>query len=221
MDVGWTCGGVAHSFCTALGRLSGPEKHHQDCLMSTAQLLIGLWLQSLTHTLKLRFFKECAPPHVHPTSMYITARYDFYQVFPCVYISTASNKHWVRRPGNEATIMHLSMFCPNHQPPPPPPPPLPIGVKWGFDPKPLDVLCACVCACVCMCVCVHVRVCACACVCMCVCVYVHVHICVYSSFGVHLIRHCIYRYNGNIDGNGVFILRRYRASISERAGYNF
>ena len=37
--------------------------------------------------------KECAtPPHVHPTSMYVTTRDEFYQAFPRV--STASDKCW-------------------------------------------------------------------------------------------------------------------------------
>jgi len=29
----WTCGGVAHSFSTAVQQLSEPKKHHQDCLI--------------------------------------------------------------------------------------------------------------------------------------------------------------------------------------------
>jgi len=32
----WMCGGVAHSFCTAVKWLSEPKKCHQDCLMSSA-----------------------------------------------------------------------------------------------------------------------------------------------------------------------------------------
>ena len=33
----WTCGGVAHSFCTAAKWLSEPKKSHQDRLMLSAQ----------------------------------------------------------------------------------------------------------------------------------------------------------------------------------------
>ena len=45
---------------------------------------------ALTH---LQFFWECAtPPHVHPTSRYLTACDLFYQDFP--HVSTASDQHW-------------------------------------------------------------------------------------------------------------------------------
>ena len=37
----WTCGGVAHSFCTAVKRLSESKKRCHDCLMSSAQLFYG------------------------------------------------------------------------------------------------------------------------------------------------------------------------------------
>ena len=36
---GWTFGRVAHSCCTTMRWLSESEKHCQDCLMSTSQLL--------------------------------------------------------------------------------------------------------------------------------------------------------------------------------------
>jgi len=32
----WTCGGVAHSFCTVVKRLSESKKRRQDCLMPSA-----------------------------------------------------------------------------------------------------------------------------------------------------------------------------------------
>ena len=78
LDVGWTCGGMAHSLFTAVRRLSEPKKRHQDCLMSTAQSLHGPWLRSVA---PLWFIRECAtPPYVHPTSGYITA---CDTLFPC------------------------------------------------------------------------------------------------------------------------------------------
>ena len=51
-------------------------------------------LQSVEQSLVV--FQECAtPPHIHPTSMYVTAVTalgEFYQVFP--HVSTATNKCW-------------------------------------------------------------------------------------------------------------------------------
>ena len=47
----WTCGGVTHSFCTAVKWLSEFKKHRQDCLMSSTQSLYRLCLRSVTHSL--------------------------------------------------------------------------------------------------------------------------------------------------------------------------
>ena len=56
----WTCGGVAHSPCTAVKRLSEPKKCRQDCLMSSTQSMLAIG--SVTYLL---FFRECAtPPHI-------------------------------------------------------------------------------------------------------------------------------------------------------------
>ena len=49
LDVGWMCGGVVHSFCTAAKQLSEPKKCRQDYLMSSAQLLYGPCLQLVLH----------------------------------------------------------------------------------------------------------------------------------------------------------------------------
>ena len=86
LDIRWTCGGVAYSFCTVVKRLPESKKRHQDCLMSSAQSCYGPCLQSLVHW-------ECATAlHIHPTSRYVIAHDQFYQAFPS--ISTASNKRW-------------------------------------------------------------------------------------------------------------------------------
>jgi len=41
LDVEWTCGAVACSFCTAVRQLSDPKEHCRDCLMSPTQSLRG------------------------------------------------------------------------------------------------------------------------------------------------------------------------------------
>jgi len=48
----WTCGGVAHSFSTAVKWLSELKKRHQDCLMSSSQSFYGLGLWSVAHSLQ-------------------------------------------------------------------------------------------------------------------------------------------------------------------------
>lgn len=75
-------GPVASDVCTATGHLFELEKCHQECPISVAQLLHGLWLQLV------------ACSDIHLISKNITA---LYQAFP--HICTASNKCWVRRPG--------------------------------------------------------------------------------------------------------------------------
>jgi len=77
LDAGWSCGGVAYSYCTAVKWLSEPKKHRQDCLMSRARLLAVFW--------------ECAtPPHVHPMSRYVTAHDQFYQAFSCLVLQATN-----------------------------------------------------------------------------------------------------------------------------------
>jgi len=56
LDVGWMCGGVAHSFCTAVKRLPEPKKHRQDCLMSSAQSFHGPCLPSVAHSVTCGIF---------------------------------------------------------------------------------------------------------------------------------------------------------------------
>ena len=61
----WTCGGVAHSLCTAVKQLSESKKHRQDCLMSSAQSFYGPCLRIGSTLAYLLFFWECATlPHV-------------------------------------------------------------------------------------------------------------------------------------------------------------
>ena len=53
------------------------EKYCQDCLIPSAQSLIGL-LAAIGNALAI--FRQCAtPPHMHPTSRYVTACDKFYQ----------------------------------------------------------------------------------------------------------------------------------------------
>ena len=92
---------VAHSFRTAVKRLSEPKKCHQDCLMSSAQSFYGPCLQSVAHSLNCNFSGNV--PLLH-TSKYITEHDQFYQAFPCV--STASDKHW----GEKAWVRGYSAY---------------------------------------------------------------------------------------------------------------
>ena len=85
----WTCGGVAHSFCTAVKRLSEPKKRRQDCQMSSAQSFYGSCLQSVVYSLTCCFSRMCHSSTRPGTSYHVT---QFYQAFPRV--STASDKRW-------------------------------------------------------------------------------------------------------------------------------
>ena len=97
-------GGVAHSFCTALGQ---PEtkKRHQHCLMLTTQ-----WPMAATGGTP-----EFLRPHVHPNpnvhvrmSPHMTSF--SYQAFP-VLVPQVTNAG-VRRPGYKASSMHAySSLC--------------------------------------------------------------------------------------------------------------
>ena len=79
---------MAHSFCTAVKRLSESKKHCQDCLMSSAQSFYGQCLQSVVHSLVV-FPGMCHSSTRPCTSLHMT---QFYQAFP--HVSTASDKHW-------------------------------------------------------------------------------------------------------------------------------
>jgi len=84
---------VAHSFCTAVKRLSESKKRRHDCLMSSAQSFYGPSLQSVAHSLSCCFpgnlYRMCHSSHVQVRHTHVT---QFYQVFPR--ISTASDKRW-------------------------------------------------------------------------------------------------------------------------------
>jgi len=91
--------------------LSESKKSRQDCLMSNAQLLYSLCLQSVVHSLAA-FPWLCHSSTRPGTSLHMT---QFYQAFPR--ISTASDKHWVRRwPGYEARHGTLFVHCKLHYP---------------------------------------------------------------------------------------------------------
>ena len=93
------CGGVAHSFCTAVKQLSESKKHCQICLMSSTQLLYGLCSQSVAHSL------TCGNvPPLH-TSGYVIARDQCYHASPG--ISTASDKRW----GEKAWVRGYRCAC--------------------------------------------------------------------------------------------------------------
>jgi len=96
LDVGWTCGGVAHSFCTAVSGLSESKKHHQTVWCWPLSHLWSIIVISTTLIYVLAVFCEYAtPPHVHPISRYITANIQFYQAFP--HVSIASDKSWSKK----------------------------------------------------------------------------------------------------------------------------
>ena len=84
----WTYGGVAHSFCTAVKRLSESKKHRQDCLILSSQSFYGLCLRSVSLT--CCFFLGMCHSSTRPgTSLHVT---QFYKAFSR--ISTASGKWW-------------------------------------------------------------------------------------------------------------------------------
>jgi len=94
----WTCGGVAHFFCTAVKRLSESKKRHQDCLMSSAQPFYGPCLQSVAHSFTCCFSGNV--PLLH-TSRYVIPMYCKRQtlgweglgtMLAFLHVSTASNK---------------------------------------------------------------------------------------------------------------------------------
>ena len=72
----WMCGGVAHSFCTAVKRLPESKKRHQDCLMSSAQSFYGPCLRFVAHSLAV-FLGTCHSskcPVCHCTWLSFTSR---------------------------------------------------------------------------------------------------------------------------------------------------
>ena len=87
---------VTQSFCTAVGELSGPKKCHQDCLMGTAHLLCGPYLQLLVCSLEV----ECATlahVHQHPgTSLHMM---NFTRPSPALVLQATNAR--AKRPGYE------------------------------------------------------------------------------------------------------------------------
>ena len=81
----------AHTFCMAVKCLSELKKHHQDCLMSSAQSFYGPCSIS-----SVRFIGEWATPplHVHPTSRYSVCHCTCSVLPDLPRVSTASNKRW-------------------------------------------------------------------------------------------------------------------------------
>ena len=87
--IGWTCGGVAHSFCTALGRLSGPEKCRQDDRSDTQWTVA---VAAIGRTLTYSFTKNV--PLLHASTQRpctCTSRDKFYQAFPRVSFARTSH----------------------------------------------------------------------------------------------------------------------------------
>ena len=72
----WMCGGVAHSFCTAVKQLSEPKKCQQDCLMSSAQ---PFYSPCLRLGLLVVLLGMCHSSTCPGTSLHVT---QFYQAFP-------------------------------------------------------------------------------------------------------------------------------------------
>ena len=108
LDIGCTCGGLAHSFCTAITQLlSKAEKHHQDYLMSTTQWSVVANSSTLTYYFFPRMCRfSTRPSMIHPTSRYVTACEKVYQAFPCV--STASNNTGAKGWGTRVVQRHHS-----------------------------------------------------------------------------------------------------------------
>ena len=99
------CGGVAHSFCTAVKQLSESKKYRQDCLMSSAQSFYGPCLQSVVQSRTCCFSGNV--PLFH-TSRYVIPRDSVYPVLILRAINGGA-----RRPGYEATVYPvLSGFQP-------------------------------------------------------------------------------------------------------------
>ena len=89
--IGWMCGGVAHSFCTAVKRLSESKQHRQDCLMSSTQSSHGPCLRSVVHSLTCGFSGN-VPLLLHVIS--------FTTPSPALVLQATNTR--VRRPGYKA-----------------------------------------------------------------------------------------------------------------------
>jgi len=85
LDV-WRSGTFLLYYCK---QLSESKKHHQDCLMLSAQLFYSPFLQSVAHSLTCCFCGNVTLSTRPGMSYHVT---QFYQAFP--HISTASDKCW-------------------------------------------------------------------------------------------------------------------------------
>ena len=98
----WTCGGVAHSFCTAVKWLSEPKKSHQHRLHDVERSVILRFVFVISSALTcFGFSGNVTLLHMSTQrpgmSLHVT---QFYQAFPRV--SIACDKRWgIRRPGYE------------------------------------------------------------------------------------------------------------------------
>ena len=97
---------MAHYFCTAVEWLSESKKSHQNCLMSSAQLLYGLCLRSVAHSW---LFHECATPTRPGTPLHMT---QFYQASPILVLQATNTR--VRRPGCNTRHSVLFAHCKLH-----------------------------------------------------------------------------------------------------------
>jgi len=86
LDLGWMCGGVAHSFCSciAVRQLSESKKRHQDCLMLTAQscVVCGCISSTLTHSFSVNMPLLHTSTQQPGTSLYMIS------------FTTATDKCW-------------------------------------------------------------------------------------------------------------------------------
>ena len=88
----WMCGGVAHSFCMAVKWLSESKKHHQGCLMSSAQSLHGPCLRSIAHLLAA-ILRMCHSSTCPGTSLHVIS---FTRPPPSLVLQATGEKAWVR-----------------------------------------------------------------------------------------------------------------------------
>ena len=107
----WTCGGVAHSFSTAVKQLSEPKKCRQDCLMLSAQSFYGPCLRSVAYSLTCCFPGNVTLLHM---SKYVNACDSVLPGLPRA--STGSDKRWGEKAWvqgyapDAAMYMHVPKF---------------------------------------------------------------------------------------------------------------
>ena len=109
LDVGWTCGGVAHSFCTAVKWFPKPKKCRQDCPMSSSQSFYSRCLCSVVHSHTCGFSGNVPLLHTSTqcpgTSLHVIS---FTRPSTAIVLQ-------VRRPGYEASAaLHISYYLTNY-----------------------------------------------------------------------------------------------------------